>query len=63
MRPLARDESAVFLLSPPMIYRAQCPNQIWTEWTKKGITGMACRGMDDEEEGMRGKMGIYVKKV
>ena len=25
-------------------------------------TGMACRGMDDEEEGMRGKWGFTSKK-
>jgi len=45
-----------------MVYRVQCPNSIWTEWTEKGITGMACRGMDDEEEGMRGKWGLTSKK-
>ena len=39
-----------------------CPNSIWTEWTEKGITGMACRRMDDEEEGMRGKWGFTSKK-
>ena len=62
VRPLARDESAAFLLYLPTVYRVQCPNPIWTEWTEKGITGMACRGMDDEEEGMRGKWGFTSKK-
>jgi hypothetical protein len=43
-----------------MVYRVQCPNSIWTEWTEKGITGMACRGRD--EKGMRGKWGFTSKK-
>ena len=55
-------ESVAFLLYLPTVYRVQCPNSIWTEWTEKGITGMACRRMDDEEEGMRGKWGFTSKK-
>jgi hypothetical protein len=32
------------------VYRVQCPNSIWMEWMKK-------------DDGMRGKLAIYVKKV
>ena len=57
-----RRKGGGFSLYLPMVYRVQCPNSIWTEWTEKGITGMACRRMDDEEEGMRGKWGFTSKK-